>query len=146
MPIPLDGDRLCIRPCAAVEVESVLELWRAAGAVPSASDDPSVLRELLARDAEALLVAEAGGRLVGSLIAAWDGWRGHMYRLAVVSEFRRRGIARALVAEGEQRLAAKGARRISVLVLEAERGATAFWDAVGYSHDHRIARYARTIR
>lgn len=141
----LDGDGLRIRPCAAGEVEAVLDLWREAGAVPSVSDDASVLRDLLARDVEALLVAEVSCRLVGSLIAAWDGWRAHMYRLAVVTEFRRRGIARALVAEGEQRLRARGARRISVLVLEAEKGAMAFWNAAGYNFDRRIARFARTI-
>ncbi len=145
MYVPSGGDAVRIRPCTAADVEAVLDLWRAAGSVPSATDDPSVLRELLVRDADALLVAEVGGRLVGSLIAAWDGWRGHMYRLAVLDGFRRRGIATALVAEGEQTLRAKGARRITALVLEAEKGATAFWKAAGYTHDRRIARFVRTI-
>ncbi len=47
------------------------------------------------------LVAESDGLIVGSLIATWDGWRGNMYRLAVSPEFRRRGIAAALVSAGE---------------------------------------------
>jgi predicted MFS family arabinose efflux permease len=38
---------------------------------------------LLNADPEALLVAEVDGVVVGSLIAAWDGWRGSFYRLAV---------------------------------------------------------------
>jgi hypothetical protein len=32
----------------------------------------------------ALLVAEADGRVVGAIVAGWDGWRGNMYRLAVL--------------------------------------------------------------
>ena len=49
-----------------------------------------------------------GGRhaLSGTVIASWDGWRGAMYRLAVLPSLRRRGIAAALVDEGERRLQA----------------------------------------
>jgi hypothetical protein len=53
----------------------VLDLWAAAGSPPSVSDSPEGLSRLLAADPQALLVAERGGVLVGSLIAAWDGWR-----------------------------------------------------------------------
>ena len=35
--------------------------------------------------------------MVGSLIAAWDGWRGSFYRLAVHPERRRQRIATALL-------------------------------------------------
>jgi ribosomal protein S18 acetylase RimI-like enzyme len=94
----------------------VLALWRAAGMVPTVSDDAASLRCLLDSSADGLLVAEVGGRLVGTLIAAWDGWRGNLDRLAVLPAFRRRGIARELVREGERRLADKGASRISALV------------------------------
>jgi ribosomal protein S18 acetylase RimI-like enzyme len=65
-----------------------------------------VLR-LLAADPGALLVAEADGRIVGALIAASDGWRASMYRLAVDRKYRRRGIAQRLIACGEARLASK---------------------------------------
>jgi ribosomal protein S18 acetylase RimI-like enzyme len=61
----------------------VLELWTRAAVGPGATDDAEALRALLSSDPEALLVAEAEGRLVGALIIAWDGWRANMYRLSV---------------------------------------------------------------
>jgi len=91
------------------------------------------------------LVAEEGGRLVGTVIAGWDGWRGNMYRLAVLPRFRRRGIARSLVAEAERRLRAKGARRITALVVKDEEEALAFWHAAEYEHDQRMVRYVKTL-
>ena len=98
--------------------------------------------EVIRRDA--LLVAEIDGRVVGSLIAAFDGWRGNLYRLAVEPSHRRRGVARELVAEGERRLAAVGCRRISALVLRDEGPATALWAAAGYERAERIVRYVKT--
>ena len=60
------------------------------------------LTRLLAADPQALLVAELDGVVAGSLIAAWDGWRGSFYRLAVSPEHRRKGLATMLLREGER--------------------------------------------
>jgi len=91
------------------------------------------------------MVAELGGVLVGTLVAAWDGWRGNMYRLAVLPVHRRIGIALALVRAGEERLVSLGAQRITALVVSSHDDATGFWVAAGYEHDLRMARYVKTI-
>lgn len=134
-----------IRPARVDEIDAVLALWAAADAVPSVTDDAGSLARLLARDADALLLACDGERVVGSLIAAWDGWRGNMYRLAVHPDHRRRGIGRVLVAAGEARLRAQGACRVTALVVGEHEHATSIWRAVGYEHDTRIDRYVTTL-
>jgi ribosomal protein S18 acetylase RimI-like enzyme len=95
-----------------------------------------------------LLVAESDGRLVGSVIGAWDGWRGNIYRLAVAPDYRRRGLARALLAEADHTLHHLGARRITALVEGDHPWATAFGDSLaasGYRHDERMRRYVKTL-
>ena len=67
---------------------------------------------LLRHDPDALLVAIAQSTIVGTLIAGWDGWRCHLYRLAVEPQYRRQGVAGALVAEAARRAARRGARRL----------------------------------
>ena len=94
---------------------------------------------------DALLVAEDGGMIVGTLIAAWDGWRGGMYRLAVLPEYRRRGIAQALVEAAHERLRAKGARRITALVGADEAEAHALWRTLGYERDLHVIRFVRNL-
>ena len=91
------------------------------------------------------LVAEDAGRLVGTLIAGWDGWRGNMYRLAVLPAYRRQGVATALVGEAERRLRALGARRITALVISDHDWATGFWRAAGYELDERMARFVKGV-
>ena len=129
----------------ADDIPGVLELWRAAEVLPGSTDDAGALEGLVAHDPEALLVARADGRLVGVLIAAWDGWRGNMYRLAVHPDHRGRGLARALVGEGERRLQERGARRVTALVVHRDDPAIATWRALGYQYDARMARYVRTL-
>jgi ribosomal protein S18 acetylase RimI-like enzyme len=93
----------------------------------------------------ALLVAERDGEIVGTLIAAWDGWRGNMYRLAVREGRRREGIGIALTRAGEDYLRGRGARRVTALVAYDDEGAGGFWEAAGYPSDREIGRRVRNL-
>jgi ribosomal protein S18 acetylase RimI-like enzyme len=96
-----------------------------------------------------LLIATFGSRIIGAIIAAWDGWRGHLHHLAVRPEARRRGVARALVDEAESVLIAKGAQRISVFAEHENSEAIGFYEALassGYVLDTRMLRYVKTMR
>jgi ribosomal protein S18 acetylase RimI-like enzyme len=134
-----------LRSGDGADVDAVLALWRAAEAEPSATDDPAGLAALLAHDPDALIVAEVDGRIVGSLIAGFDGWRANLYRLAVHPDLRRRGLARALVAEAERRLTEAGARRANALVVADHAPAVGFWQAAGYHRDPRIGRHVKGL-
>jgi ribosomal protein S18 acetylase RimI-like enzyme len=137
---------LTVRPCRLEECARVLELWRQAEAIARPTDTLPEVERIVREHPETLLVGEEHGRLVGTVIAGWDGWRGGIYRLAVVPECRRRGVARALVAEAERRLAARGARRLSAMVARDEPQAVAFWDeAAGWSREPRWHRYAKDL-
>jgi ribosomal protein S18 acetylase RimI-like enzyme len=140
------SEPLRIRAAGASDVPAVLALWaRARSANASTPDTPQALTRLLETSPGALLVAEEGGAIVGAVIAAWDGWRGNMYRLAVAPAHRRRGIALALVRAGETRLARHGARRITALVAHEEGEAVGLWEAAGYVRDATIARFVRML-
>jgi ribosomal protein S18 acetylase RimI-like enzyme len=136
---------LVVRTAGHADVAAVLDIWsRARSAAAVTPDDDTAIEWLLERDPEALLLAEIGETPAGVLIAAWDGWRGNMYRLAVPAEHRRRGVARRLVDEGHRRLAARGARRVTALVAPEEDDAVGLWAAMGYGRDG-IARYVRNL-
>src|SRR5262249_19693362 len=92
----------CIRACCPEEANALLELWRQAEATPSVTDTVADVERMISTGT--VLVAEADGQLVGSIFGVFDGWRANIYRLAVHPSYRRRGIARALVGEVEQRL------------------------------------------
>jgi ribosomal protein S18 acetylase RimI-like enzyme len=135
-----------VRAYAAEEAQALLDLWAAAEATPSPTDTLDDLGRVERNPHARCFVAEVDGRLVGSIIATFDGWRGYVYRLAVHPEHRRRGIARALVAAAEATFAEWGARRVTALVEREHPWAVAFWTAVGYADDARISRFVRNFR
>lgn len=134
-----------IRSATSADTVAVLALWDAAEVPFGVSDTPEGLAALLDTDAHALLVAESERGIVGSLIAAWDGWRGSFYRLAVHPDRRREGIGTALLREGERRLGKRGALRLTAIVAEDEPLALEFWRAVGYERQPNRVRFLRHL-
>ena len=140
MDVSYRTDTFFIRECRPEEAEALLALWQVAGTSPSVTDTIADIRGAIESSAS-VLVAEADQCIVGSLIATFDGWRGNMYRIAVHPDYRRRGIGRALVREGERCLAKQGVKRITALVEEKHPWATAFWSSVGYEIEPGIIRF-----
>jgi ribosomal protein S18 acetylase RimI-like enzyme len=101
------------------------------------------LTALLAHDPSALVIAEEGGSIVGSVIAAWDGWRGSVYRLAVAPSHRRLGLGRQLLSEAEARLSTRGAVRMQAIVVETDRNAMGFWRESGWERQVHRVRFVR---
>jgi ribosomal protein S18 acetylase RimI-like enzyme len=128
------------------DAPAVLELWSEARSDhASMADRIEDVERLIVDSPAALLVAERETEIVGALIAAWDGWRGNMYRLAVRDGYRREGIGIALTRAGEKYLRACGVRRVSALVAYDDEVAGPFWDSAGYPLDHDIGRRVRNL-
>jgi ribosomal protein S18 acetylase RimI-like enzyme len=125
------------------DVPAVLRLWIEAGAHPSHTDNVAGLEALLAHDADALILAEDGPTVVGSVIAAWDGWRGSIYRLAVAPTHRRTGLGRRLLRRAEAHLGEVGAVRLQAVVVGTDARATAFWGASGWEQQHDRLRFVQ---
>ncbi|HEY2537432.1 MAG TPA: GNAT family N-acetyltransferase [Solirubrobacteraceae bacterium] len=142
----LNSGDFIVRACRPDEASAVLDLWQQARTEHATmSDRLEDVQGLLAEMPGSLLVADGDGVIVGALIAAWDGWRGNMYRLAVPAEHRRRGIGLALVRAGEEHLHRQGARRITALVGYEDEVAAAFWESAGYPRDREIGRRVRNL-
>jgi ribosomal protein S18 acetylase RimI-like enzyme len=142
----LASEEITVRRCRQADVAAVLDLWaQARSEHASTSDRLDEVERVVADSPAALLVAERDGEVVGALIAAWDGWRGNMYRLAVRDSHRREGIGLALTRAGEDYLRRCGARRVTALVAFDDEDAGGFWESAGYPRDREIGRRVRNL-
>ncbi|MEU7740416.1 GNAT family N-acetyltransferase [Nonomuraea sp. NPDC049158] len=128
------------------DVPAVLDFWLLAAEGTDRRDSPDKVVALIERDPEALLLAELDGELVGTLIAGWDGWRAHLYRLAVHPSHRRKGIATTLLAAAESRFAAFGAFRADAMVLDDNLSAHGVWAAAGYAPQPMWSRWVKPLK
>jgi predicted N-acetyltransferase YhbS len=138
-------DKPHIRPAEPEDFGQILALWESIDRHVGLADSAEQLQRLHALSPDLFLVAESEGDIIGTLIAGWDGWRAQMARLATREDWRRRGVARLLVDEGERRLREHGAQRIYALVDRRSEPAGPFWEAAGYKANENIVQYSRNL-
>ena len=135
-----------IRPALTAELGDVLAFWKTAAENENRpADRHAALAALHLRDPDALLVAVDVDEIVGTVIAGWDGWRCHLYRLAVAPHRRREGIGRRLIAAAEERFRVFGGTRADAMVLDDNTEAHAAWSAGGYRRQADWSRWVKPL-
>ncbi|MCE4024934.1 GNAT family acetyltransferase [Microbacterium sp. Au-Mic1] len=124
------------------DTDAVVALWEDAGLTRPWNDPRADIERKLEVQPELFLVAEertqertGGGhaaRIVGSVMAGYDGHRGWLYYLASASDRRGDGIGRALVLEAERLLLAMGCPKVQLMVRVGNEQVLGFYDALGY--------------
>ena len=118
-----------IREFRSEDYDAAVALWQAGDIRVESLED---LALKLVRDPDLFLVAEDGGRLVGVVLGAFDGRLGSINRLAIAESYRRAGLAKQLVAAVEERLRAKGARRVFAWIHDYNAASRALFAGAGY--------------
>jgi ribosomal protein S18 acetylase RimI-like enzyme len=135
-----------LRPATTADIPDVLTFWKAAAEdAHRPADSGEALTALVARDPEALILAVAAAGIVGSVIAGWDGWRCHLYRLAVAPTHRRQGIGRVLIEAAEDRFRRLGGIRVDAMVLTGNERAHRAWQACGYAPQAEWSRWIKPL-
>jgi ribosomal protein S18 acetylase RimI-like enzyme len=134
-----------IRDAVPADFDAILKLWGSIDRHTGLPDRREYLEVFHAFAPDLLLVAESEGQIIGTVIGGWDGWRAQIARLSTDEKWRRKGMAKALVREIEQRLHARGAKRIYALVDRRSPPAIPFWEAYGYATNDNIVQYSRNL-
>jgi ribosomal protein S18 acetylase RimI-like enzyme len=124
-----------IRPFRPEDEAAVVALWEHCGLVRAWNDPHKDIRRKLLVRPDLFLVGLVDDHIVASVMAGYDGHRGWLNYLAVDPAQRRRGHARAIVAEAERRLRAAGCPKINLQVRTSNHRAIEFYRKLGYSVD-----------
>lgn len=136
MPLPL---ATAIRPFRAADEESVIALWRRCELVRPWNDPRKDIARKLRVNPDWFLVAEADGKIVGSVMVGYEGHRGWINYLAVEPVRQREGIGRALMDEAERVLRAAGCPKIALQVRTTNATAVGFYERLGFARDDVVS-------
>lgn len=139
-----------IRAVVADDIDTVVAFWR--DVFPEYNDparpqrDPrtNIVRKLAFGDS-LFWLAQDDGRVIGTVMAGYDGHRGWIYSLGVDRARRDHGIGRTLLAHAEDALRTLGCPKVNVQVLDSNGGAREFWQAAGYTADP-VVSFGRRLR
>ena len=129
-----------IRPYCEGDEASVAALWNLVFGHGSPHNQAgATIQRKLAVQRELFFVARLDDRVVGTVMAGYDGHRGWIHRVAVDLGHRRRGIGSALMRHAEQALKDRGCPKVNLQVHASNAAVVAFYEALGYSVEPRVS-------
>lgn len=130
-----------VRTFEQQDEQAVVRLWTTCGLVVPWNDPHRDIQRKLKVQPEMFLVAcfEPDSRIVGTVMAGYDGHRGWINYLAVHPEHRRKGIGRQLMSEAERRLRAAGCPKINLQVRSGNASVIAFYREAGFTPDDVVS-------
>lgn len=144
-----------IRLMTVTDYEKVHALWLSCKGMGlnDVDDSKEGIARFIERNPKTCFVAETDDPepvIAGVIMAGNDGRRGYIYHTAVREDFRRQGIAAALVDTALAALKGLGISKTALLVFERNRAANAFWEAMGFGErrdilyrDHALTEITR---
>ena len=124
-----------IRKLTIADYQEVYGLWLSCKGMGlnNLDDSEEGIARFLNRNPDSCFVADVDGRIAGVIISGHDGRRGYIYHTAVHPEYRRRGIASALVEAALDALEQCGIHKVALVVFGRNGDGNAFWESVGFS-------------
>ena len=129
-----------IRQFQPTDAEQVTAIWNDLLQDSSPHNAPHIaIERKIAMQSELFFVGEEHNKIVGTVMAGYDGHRGWIYALAVRRDRHRRGLGRKLVAHAETALKELNCPKVNLQVRANNRDVIAFYESVGYSTEQRIS-------
>ncbi len=126
-----------IRKVTIGDYDAMYALWssteQSRRAMNPVDDSRDGINRYLKRNPDTCFAAESGGRMIGVILTGHDGRRAMIHHLCIHPDYRRMGIAGALVSIAEEALKKEGIQKVFGLVFKDNDAANAFWEQQGYS-------------
>ncbi|PZW68701.1 ribosomal protein S18 acetylase RimI-like enzyme [Pseudomonas sp. URMO17WK12:I1] len=132
-----------IRTMTLADYDAVITLMRATPGISLRdADSREATARYLQRNPGMSFVAEAEGVLCGCVMCGHDGRRGYLQHLLVLPDYRRQGIANALVERCLASLEAVGVHKCHLDVFKTNQTAADYWQSQGWQLRADIDRYS----
>jgi ribosomal protein S18 acetylase RimI-like enzyme len=120
--------------------EQVIELWQRVFGYEAAHNSPEVAIDKKLQNKDGLFfVAQKNQKVIGTVMAGYDGHRGWIYSIAVHPEYRKKGIGSELLSYTQNILENLGCLKVNLQIMEGNEAVQNFYLANGFSVEQRIS-------
>ena len=133
-----------LRELRSADYEAALALWNSAPGV-RASESRDEFERILQRNPGLATAAWMGDEMAAAVLCCHDGRRGYLYHLAVAEQFRRRGIARAVVDHCLGLLKHQNIQRCTIFLVADNAAGKTFWLNNGWWERTDLVAFAREL-
>ena len=120
--------------------KQVVDLWQTVFGYETTHNSPElVIDKKLQNNDGQFFVAQIEEKVVGTIMAGYDGHRGWIYSIAVHPEFQKQGIGSELLKFAQSKLESLGCLKINLQIMEGNEAVQRFYKANGYSVEQRIS-------
>ena len=123
----------------------LVSLWNSfPGNTMTGADSPEEFRKFLVSNGDYCFVAEAEGRIAGSVMAGNDSRRGYIYHLAVDESLQGKGIGERLMTAAEDALRNAGIEKAHLFIY-MNNPAIRFYEKAGWHRRSDIAVMSKVL-
>lgn len=123
----------------------VIDLWKICDLTRSWNDPDKDIDRKLADQTGKLFLLRKEERVLGCVMAGYDGHRGSVYYLAVHPDFQNKDLGRMLMNHSEDYLLALGCPKLNLMVRTSNTDVIEFYHRIGYQKDEVVVLSKRLI-
>ena len=135
-----------IRTFRPDDESDVINLWRQCGLIVPWNNPKTDIQRKLSTSPELFYVGVLDDELIASCMAGYDGHRGWIYFLAVISAYQRKGFASRLIDHVESELIALGCPKVELMVRKTNGDVISFYQSAGYDIDPVMVLSKRLVK
>ena len=136
-----------VREMKMEDYQDVYHLWmsiRGFG-IRSIDDSKEGVERFLKRNPTTSIVAESGGRIIGTILCGHDGRRGCFYHVCVREECRKQGVGKAMAVAAMKALQAERINKVCLIAFTDNEVGNRFWKSVGWTFRKDLNYYDFTL-
>ncbi|MDE6617443.1 MAG: GNAT family N-acetyltransferase [Clostridiales bacterium] len=124
-----------IRKMTIDDYDDIYSLWMSCAGMGlnSLDDTKDGIAKFIERNPETCFVATVDEKLVGAIMVGTDGRRGYIYHTAVHPDYRRQGIAKAMVKTALSAVERLGIGKVALVVFGKNKAGNEFWEKLGFT-------------
>lgn len=137
-----------IREMTIADYDEVYALWMSCKGMGlnSLDDTRNGIANFLKRNPETCFVALIDKRVIGVILVGTDGRRGYIYHTAVHPDYRRQGVAKALVDAALSAAENLGISKVALIVFGKNKIGNDFWEKMGFTTREDIIYRNKTLK